>query len=154
MTQGEFPVTIEAPPEVVWPWISRLEKHAEWSTKPYSIEWISGEPNTVGSRYRSVGVIPGDKNHVNEGEITASVPNERLALRADDKQGPFENTYTMRRVDGGTEVTFHIVFPDMGAMKNAIASVLFATVGTPDTRKRMQLLKQKVESAGSEVSSS
>jgi uncharacterized protein YndB with AHSA1/START domain len=153
MTQGQFPVTIQAAPDVVWPWISRLEKHAEWSTKPYSFEWVSGEPNAVGSRYRSVGVIPTDKHHVNEGEITESVPNQRFALRADDPEGPFENTYTLRPVDGGTEVTFQIVFPDMGAMKNVMAAMLFAMVGRPDTRKRMELLKQKVESAGSAVSS-
>ena len=89
MTEGSFPVTIQAPPDVVWPWISRLEKHVEWSNKPYRVEWISGEPNAVGSRYRSVGWIPGDKDHVNEGTITEIVPNERFALEADDKDGMF-----------------------------------------------------------------
>ncbi len=58
-TQGDFPVTIQATPSAVWPWISQLEKHAEWSTKPYRVEWISGDPDAVGSRYRSVGWIPG-----------------------------------------------------------------------------------------------
>ncbi len=66
------------------PWISQLEKHVQWSAKPFSVEWVSGEPNAVGSRYRSVGWVPGDKKHVNEGEITEVVPNQRFALRADD----------------------------------------------------------------------
>jgi uncharacterized protein YndB with AHSA1/START domain len=144
-TQGLFPVTIQAPPSVVWPWIGQLEKHVEWSTKSYSVEWISGEPNAVGSRYRSVGWVPGDKQHVNEGVITEVVPNERFVLRADDVEGPFENTYTLRPVGDGTEVTYHLVFPQMKGVKGPAAALLFATIGKSDIRKRMQLLKAKVE---------
>ena len=61
MTSGEVTVTIDAPPERVWPWVADLGKHAAFSPKPYSVEWIEGEPNAVGSRYRSVGEIPTDK---------------------------------------------------------------------------------------------
>jgi uncharacterized protein YndB with AHSA1/START domain len=145
MTEGTFPVTIQAPPDVVWPWVSQLEKHAQWSPKPYRFEWLSGQPNAVGSRYRSVGWVPGNKNNVNEGEITANVPNERFALRADDPQGSFQNTFTLRPAAGGTEVTFHLVFPTMKPPMNVLAAMVFATVGRADVRKRMQLLKQKVE---------
>jgi uncharacterized protein YndB with AHSA1/START domain len=154
MTQGEFNVTVQAPPASVWPWVSRLEKHLEWSTKPYTVEWLSGEPNTVGSRYRSVGWVPGDKSHVNEGEIVASVRDERFALRADDPLGPFENTYTLRPAGGGTEVTFRLVFPQIGGPKGAVAAVLFATIGKSDIRRRMQMLKQKVESSAASSSTS
>jgi uncharacterized protein YndB with AHSA1/START domain len=148
MTQGEFPVTIQASPADVWPWISQLEKHVEWSTKAYTIEWISGEPDAVGSRYRSVGWIPGDKHHKNEGTITESVPNERFALDAEDDQGIFKNTYTLKDLGGSTEVRFRIVFPQLKGMLAIMAPVAFATLGKPDTRKRMQLLKEKVESSG------
>jgi uncharacterized protein YndB with AHSA1/START domain len=144
MTQGEFEVTVNAPVERVWPWVATLEKHADWSPKTYRVEWVSGEPNRVGSRYRSVGWIPGKKDNVNEGEITERVEGERFALRADDKQGAFRNTYTLRPVDG-TQVTFAIVFPKMAFPVNAIAGLAFATVGSADIRKRMQLLKQRVE---------
>src|SRR5512141_489469 len=112
-TQGTFSVTVEAPPATVWPWVSQLEKHVEWSTKAYSVEWLSGEPNAVGSRYRSFGWVPGDKHHENEGEITERVEQERFALRADDKEGPFENTYSLRPVGAATEVTFTLMFPRM-----------------------------------------
>ena len=145
MTQGEFSVTIAAPPETVWPWISQLEKHVEWSAKPYSVEWLSGEPNAVGSRYRSVGWVPGDKDHVNEGVITEVVPNERFALRADDKEGAFENTYVLKPSGAGTEVTFSLVFPKMKGVMAALTPVVFATMGQPDTRKRMEKLKATVE---------
>jgi uncharacterized protein YndB with AHSA1/START domain len=145
MTQGKFKVTVDAPVEIVWPWVARLEKHVDWSPKAYRVEWLSGEPNQVGSRYRSVGWIPGKKDNVNEGEITERVENQRFALGADDKPGPFSNTYTLRSVDGGTEVAFEIVFPKMGFPVSTIAGMAFATVGSADIRKRMQLLKQNVD---------
>ena len=78
MTSGSFTVTIDAKPEVVWPWVADLSKHADWSPKLYRIEWLEGEPNSVGSRFHSAGVIPGDKHHENEGRITESA----LTLRS------------------------------------------------------------------------
>ena len=147
MTQGEFSVTIAAPPQTVWPWISQLDKHVGWSPKPYSIEWISGEPNAVGSKYRSVGWIPGDKTHVNEGEITEVIPNQRLALRADDKQGSFQNTYVLKPSGDGTEVTYTLVFPRMKGVMAAMVPVAFVMFGKPDIRKRMAKLKAAVEAS-------
>jgi uncharacterized protein YndB with AHSA1/START domain len=144
-TQGTFSVTIQAPPDAVWPWVSDLQKHADWSPQPYRAELVSGEPNAVGSRYRSVGWVPGDKNHANEVEITEVVRGERFALRADDKMGSFQNTYDLRRVGDGTEVTFRLVFPPMKGFSALLVPVLFPLVGKKDIRKRMQLLKGKVE---------
>lgn len=147
MTQGEFSVVIAASPETVWPWISQLEKHVEWSPKAYSVEWTSGEPNTVGSCFRSVGWIPGNKNNVNEGEITEVVPNQRFALRADDKQGSFTDTFVMRPSGDGTEVTFTLVFPEMKGVMAMMIPVAFAIAGKPDIRKRMAKLKATVEAS-------
>ena len=124
---GEFPVTIQAPPSEVWPWVSQLEKHAEWSTKPYRFEWISGQPNAIGSRYRSEGVIPGDKHHMNEGTITENLPEQRFALDAQDPQGVFRNTYTVRDAgDGTTEVTYVVDFPQMHGVARFMAPPAFA----------------------------
>jgi len=142
---GRFPVTIDAPLDTVWPWVATLEQHVKWSPKPYTIEWIAGEPNMVGSRFRSVGPIPGDQHRQNEGEITERVEHERFALRADDDDGPFMNTFELRPVDGGTEVIFELAFPKMRGIRALLAPIVFATVGSVDNRKRMQLLKQAVE---------
>jgi hypothetical protein len=93
-----------------------------------------------------MGSIPTDKHHENVGEITESVPNTRFALRADDPEGAFENTYIVAPAgDGATTITFRIVFPKMSAPKAAAAALIFATVGKADIRRRMQLLKRRVE---------
>jgi uncharacterized protein YndB with AHSA1/START domain len=146
MVAGTFTKTIDAPPAVVWPWIGELEKHAEWSPKNFSAELVSGEPGAVGSRYRSVGWVPGDKHHGNDVTIVEMVPEKRLELRSDDPQGSFKNAYTLRPVGAGTEVTYEIVFPEMKGMLKLMLPVLFPLVAKRDIHKRLDLLKQKAES--------
>jgi uncharacterized protein YndB with AHSA1/START domain len=147
MTGGTFAVTIDRTPEQVWPWVADLGKHAAWSPKAYAVEWTGGEPNTVGSRYRSVGWIPFDRHHVNEGEITEVVPNERFALRADDPLGPFPNVFTLTAIPGGTRVALDLRFPELHGLTAVMAPMLFPLVGKRDLRKRMALLKRTVEAA-------
>ena len=146
--QGTFTVTIAAPPEQVWPWVADVTKHTEYSPKPFTAELVAGETSKVGSRYRTTGWIPNDKNHANEVEVVEAVPNERLVLRADDPLGPFTNTYVLRPVGAGTEVSWTMVFPPLSFPMSVMAPILFPLVGKPDGRKRVQLLKAKVE-AGS-----
>jgi uncharacterized protein YndB with AHSA1/START domain len=146
MVSGTFTKTIDAPPAAVWPWIGELEKHAEWSPKTFKAELVSGEPGAVGSRYRSVGWVPGDKNHSNDVTIVEMVPEKRLELRSDDPQGSFKNAYSLRPVAAGTEVTYEIVFPEMKGMLKLMLPVLFPLVAKRDIRRRLDLLKQKAES--------
>jgi uncharacterized protein YndB with AHSA1/START domain len=146
MTEGTFTVRVSASPDAVWPWIADLGKHAEWSPHAYSVEWISGEPNAVGSRYRSVGWVPGDKNHQNEGEIVEADRPRRFALRADDKEGTFQNEYVLTDApDGATDVAFTLTFPEMKGLMAMLVPVIFQVSGKPDIRKRMQLLKERIE---------
>ena len=129
MTSGEVTVTIDAPPERVWPWVADLGKHGAWSPKPYSVEWIEGEPNAVGSRYRSVGEIPNDKHHVNEGEIVESHPTDRFVLHAHDKEGDYANTFTLKPAGSSTEVTIHLEFVKMHGMASMMVPIIFPLVG-------------------------
>jgi uncharacterized protein YndB with AHSA1/START domain len=115
VTAGTFKVTINSPAEAVWPWINDVEKHAEWSPKPYRMVWISGEPNQVESRFRSSGWIPGDKEHANECEIVQNDPPRAFALRADDSDGAYQNRYELHPMgDRTTEVTYSLEFPAEG----------------------------------------
>ncbi|MGC1420272.1 MAG: SRPBCC family protein [Acidimicrobiales bacterium] len=146
-TQAVSSIRIDAPPEAVWPWIGQIKRHAEWSPKPYKVELVSGEPDAVGSRYRSVGWVPGEKEHGMDVVITEVVPGQRFALRSDDQQGSFTNSFDLRRADQGTEVTYELVFPPMKGLAALLVPVLFPLVGKADIRKRMRMLKAKVESA-------
>jgi uncharacterized protein YndB with AHSA1/START domain len=146
-TQAVESINVDAPPEAVRPWSVDIEKHAEWSPKQYKVELVSGEPGAVGCTYRSVAWVPGEKEHKMDVLLTEVVPGERLALRADDQQGSFLNSFDLRKTDHGTEVTYQLVFPPMKGIAALVVPVLFPLVGKADIRKRMKLLKARVESA-------
>jgi uncharacterized protein YndB with AHSA1/START domain len=150
MTGGEFAVTIDAPAETVWPWVADLGKHADWSPKPYTVEWIEGEPNAVGSRFRSIGAIPGDRQHANEGEVVESTRPERFAVTSHDKQGRYANVITLVTEGSGTKVTLRLEFVQMHGIAALLLPVVFPLVGKKDGRARMAMLKQRVEARAPE----
>jgi uncharacterized protein YndB with AHSA1/START domain len=145
--KATIPITIAATPEQVWPWVANIEKHPQWSPKSYSVELVSGEPDTVGATYRSVGWVPGDSHHSNDVTITEVVPLKRFALTAEDSSGVFKNSYDLKAVPGGTEVTFHIEFPELRGAAKFFAPIAFPIVGTPDLKKRLKMLKEKAEAS-------
>ena len=145
MTSGSFTVTIDATPEVVWPWVADLERHVDWSPKPYRVEWLEGEPNAVGSRFHSTGVIPGDKQHENEGRVTENEPHTRLAFGSSDPQGEYAHTYDLTRNGDGTDVTHRIEFVRMHGLAAVLLPPIFALSGKPQSRRRMEALKRAVE---------
>jgi hypothetical protein len=74
------------------------------------------------------------------------VAMSRFALNATDESGTFVCTFDLLPVDGGTQVTFHIVFPPMKGVNTVMVPLLFPIVAKPDFRKRLGLLKRTVES--------
>lgn len=137
---------INAPIEAVWPWISDINKHSQWSPKPYSVELVSGVDGEVGSKYRSTGwVPPADKNHRNDVEITEVIPKSKIVLMAHDENGFYKNTFTLESVGQGTQVTFQNVFPQMKGMGRILVPILLPIVGKKDVVTRLRLLKAKAE---------
>jgi len=137
---------IDAPASAVWPWIADITKHSQWSPKPFTAELTSGENGAVGSTYNTVGhVPPADKNHKNQVEITQVVPNSKFVFRAHDENGYFINTFTLKPVGSGTEVTFQHDFPKMKGAGRILLPLLLPSVGKRDAMVRLGALKAKAE---------
>jgi uncharacterized protein YndB with AHSA1/START domain len=140
-------IAINRPPEDVWPLVGDLDRHHEWSPKPYRVEWLSGEPNAVGSRLRSIGWLPQDKEHVMEGSITANEPGKVLEVTTADKGGEWTNRYEVAPAGAGTIVTKTRIAPPMSGVKKAVFSVVNAVFITQAVQKGMELLKSRAEAA-------
>lgn len=143
-----FTVTINATPEQIWPYIGDLKRHDEWSPKPFAIEWISGEPNAIGSTYRSKGYLPQDKDHSMEGTVISSDAPKRFAVRSHDKDGEFVNTLELAPQGGQTVVTRTVEFPVPKGAFVVLLPILLPIVIRPGIQKGMNLLKTKVEGSG------
>lgn len=138
-------VTINATPEKIWPYISDLNRHHEWSPKPFAIEWVSGEPNAVGSTFGSTGALPQDKNHVMEGTVLSSDAPKRFSLKSHDKGGEFVNTLELTPQGEQTKVTRTVEFPPPKGAFVVLLPILLPLVIRPGIQKGMDLLKTKVE---------
>lgn len=146
MTQLLVSQIINAPIDAVWPWISDITKHSQWSPKPYTVELISGENGKVGSKYRSSGwVPPAERNHRNDVEITEIIPDSKIVFTAHDENGYFKNTFKLEAVSQGTQVTFQHDFPKMKGLSRILLPILLPLVGKKDAMVRLGMLKAKAE---------
>jgi hypothetical protein len=75
---GSFAVTIDAKPEVVWPCVADLQARRLVAQAP-SDRVAGGRAEAGGEPVPLHRVIPGDKHHENEGQITESRPISRFA---------------------------------------------------------------------------
>src|SRR5262245_24855056 len=147
MTGGTFTTTIDAPIDRVWAVVGDVGTHGSWSPKRYEFSWTGGEPNQVGAIFHSKGSAPGNPNNENDVEITERTEPTHLAFKATDPQGVFMNAWDLRPLgEDRTEVTFSVTFPEMHGMAAVLAPIVFPMVGRPDVRKRLGMLKDKVES--------
>jgi uncharacterized protein YndB with AHSA1/START domain len=137
-------VTIDATPDKVWPWVANLEKHSDWSPKPYHVEWLSGEPNALGSTFRSKGWVPNDKSHAMEGRIAVSEPQKIFEVVSHDDKQEWTNRYELTPSGAQTTVTKSMAGP-RGGLQKAIYAVALVLFVRGAVQKGMNMLKAKVE---------
>jgi hypothetical protein len=148
LSSASFPIEVHADASTIWPWIVDLTKHADWSPSPYRVELVSGATGEIGARYRSVGRVPGDSSHANEVEVTSVTEHQHFGFVARDEMGEFTNTFDLRTGEGGTEVVFTMDSPPMTGIKALLFPIAFPLLVKPDVRKRMRMLKARVEAEG------
>jgi uncharacterized protein YndB with AHSA1/START domain len=140
-----YTVTIDAPPEKVWPLVGDLGRQGEWSPKPYRVEWVSGEPNAVGSTFRSIGWIPQEKEHVMEGVVKVNERMKVFEVTTHDDKEEWTNRYELTASGSGTTVTKTVIWPPMTGVKALARSAVFAMYVNGAMRKGLSMLKQKAE---------
>ena len=74
-------------------------------------------------------MIPGDKHHENEGQITENQPTTRFAFRSSDPSGEYAHTYTLTPNGDGTDVTHEVEFVKMRGIAAVLLPPVFALVG-------------------------
>ena len=97
--QASRSVRISRPPAEVFALIADFERHPEWRT---DVRRVTVEGTGVGAKVREES--GGDTLRL---RVEAWEPPGRLRMRIDDPALPFGGTwtYTLRPVDGGTELT-------------------------------------------------
>lgn len=142
-----FSVTINGTPEQVWPLVADLGRHSEWSPKPYAVQWLSGEPNTVGSTFRSTGWLPQDKAHQMEGTVKVNEPMKTFEVVTHDANEEWTNRYELWPSGSQTTVTKTAIGPPLTGFKKAARTAIFALYVNGAMQKGMDNLKARVEAS-------
>jgi len=141
-----YTVTIDATPDRIWPLVADLGRQGEWSPKPYTVEWLSGEANAVGSTFRSTGWLPTDKAHEMEGTVKVNEPMRSFEVVSHDAKEEWTNRYQLAPSGSQTIVTKEMIGPPLTGVKKAIRSAIFAVFVNGAVQKGLDNLKATVES--------
>jgi len=141
---------VERSREEVFDYLTRVDRHGEWSPKPWRVE---GEPGPLGpgARFVSHGWIPGDKDHRNEVEVTEFVPPSRIAWAATEKEGRFVSTFVLTDEGSGTRVERTFEFPQPRGFVRIVFPLIRATIVKPNFSKGVNMLRRRLESESRRV---
>lgn len=145
MPRANFRVSIDinAPPEVVFAYITDFSKHGEWSANALTVEARSPGPAAVGSRYHSVAQV--DKLRVEaDFEVIEYEPPFRFGFAGEDPTGKYEHHFTLTGQAGGTHLERSISF-DLTLPQWFMFNALLFPVRIPAGKKALALLKQRLE---------
>ena len=146
--RATWTVRIEASPDKVWPLVADVGRHAEWSPKPYRMEWTAGEPNAVGSSFRSVGWLPNDKNHQMRGKVTVNEPQSRFEVSSSDdgtSATQWTNRYDLTSDGTSTTVVKTMSGPPGKGFGKMVFAIVFPLIVRPGVQKGMDTLKARAE---------
>lgn len=97
--------TAAAAPELVWRLVSDVTRVGEWSPETTSALWVSGEPGTVGARFRGRN-RRGRAGWSTTCEVVESEPGRCFAFVVGPVSKPTARwRYDLQPVAGGTRVT-------------------------------------------------
>ena len=140
-----FTVQVDRPQQQVFDYIADISRHAEWSPKPYRVEDVKEVPGRVGTTFTSFGWIPGDKEHRNDCEVTASNPPDTFVITSRERGEEFINTFQLTPQNGGTKVVREMDMPKPGGALGLVFPVIIKVVARPGVQKGMNMLKDNLE---------
>ena len=138
-------VVVQQSPEKVFDYLADITRHGEWSPKAYTATALTDGPVRIGSKYQSVGWLPGDAQHQNEVEVTAFDRPRRFSFTATDRGEAFTSDFTLTPTNGGTKVQRVTVMPKPSGMSGMVFPVFFPLFVKPAIQKGMNMFKEKAE---------
>ena len=138
-------VSINAPPERVFPALSDLTRHAKWSIHSIEIKQLSGDGNVVGAEYSSGH--PSKKGDIVK--VTKVEPNKTFAFHSSmPNKMEFDHTFELRPDGTGTRVVHHSKLakvPGMMVPLKPILSLMVAMAAPGQDRKFLHNMKVEME---------
>ena len=141
-----YHVLVNASPEAAFAYVADLTRHPEWSGGRLKIESISSGPVKVGSQYRSLGDLPGQKDRPNELRVTHYQPSTRFAFVAKDPGfGDVSHDFKFTPQDNGTLVERMVTVTLSPVMALVFRAFIRPLIGKPMEDRSLKALKARLE---------
>jgi hypothetical protein len=131
----------DATAEALWPLVSDLTRHGEWSADPLTVT-ATGERT-----YESVATSKGKEFRARI-EVLESVEPSRFAFRATDESGTYEHVITLAADGAGTTITREIDATELSLGQKALFYAVLPIVKKPNARKALEALAAKASASG------
>ncbi|HEX8003679.1 MAG TPA: SRPBCC family protein [Mycobacteriales bacterium] len=126
-------VRTDATAEAVWPLVSDLTRHGEWSADPLTVT------ATGDGAYESVARSKGKEFRARL-TVLESVEPSRFAFRATDATGTYEHRFTLTPDGGGTVVSREIDATSLSPAQRVLFYAVLPIVKKPNARKALENL--------------
>ena len=146
MSAATFSIFIQAPPEVVFPFVGDLLYHPAWATDQMKMEARPSGSIRVGNQYRSTTNFKG-MVVVAELQIVEYQPPTRFAFTVNDRTGRYTHEFVLHSEKGGTLVERSISNENTDLLSKILTMILMPILIIPESKKALQLLKARVEQA-------
>jgi hypothetical protein len=123
----------DASASAVWPLVSDLTRHGDWSVDPLTVTALGG------GAYESVATSKGKEFRARL-EVLESVEPTRFAFRAKDATGTYEHVITLAPDGTGTAITREITATDLSLGQKALFYAVLPIVKKPNARKALDKL--------------
>jgi hypothetical protein len=123
----------EAPAEAVWPLVSDLTKHGDWSADPLT---VTAEPDGT---FSSVATSKGKQFRATL-TVTKAVEPETFAFRAVDATGTYDHVITLAPDGTGTEITREVDAAELSLGQKVLFYAVLGGVKKPNAQKALDSL--------------
>ncbi len=104
MTQFTATRSMNAPIDLVFKTVSDINNFSKAIPDIVNVEFLSDVKSGVGTRFRETRLMNG-KEAMTELEVTEFVENDRVRMVTDSHGAVWDSVFTVKRVDGHTELT-------------------------------------------------
>lgn len=146
MPSAEKQITINAPIDKVFAYVTDFRRHPEWAGQPLEIAEVPPGPLAVGSKVVTVGKLLG--SHRDQLTVTELSSPSRFGFESTGDAGVWRHTFSLRDQGGST-----VVSKRMESLKTSMSTklalpIVLLTLG-PGLKKDLTKIKARVEgSAG------
>jgi len=134
---------INAPPDLVFAYVSDLSRHHEWAAHPLRIEMANAGPPSVGTKVQSKAHQFG-RDNPNDLTVVENDPPRRFAFEASGREGRFLHSFDLQPLDGGTRVTKTFLVLDVNFFIRLLTPV-FAVVAPRGLAGDLSRIKSHLE---------